>query len=107
MKSLPLNFILFSVALFFFWSCNTTQDVPADLILLNGKIAQGTTEDGFVEAISIKDGIIQSVGNESDVLKHDSDQTQVIDLNGKTVIPGLNDSHTHVVRAGLNYNMEL
>ena len=33
--------------------------------------------------------------------------TKVIDLNGRRVIPGLNDSHLHVIRGGLNYNMEL
>ena len=79
----------------------------ADLILINGKIAQGTTEEAFVEAVAIKDGIFQEVGQNADILKQRSDATKVIDLKGHTVIPGLNDSHTHVVRAGLNYNMEL
>jgi predicted amidohydrolase YtcJ len=35
------------------------------------------------------------------------DQTQLINLNKRTVIPGLNDSHTHLIRGGLNYNLEL
>ena len=34
-------------------------------------------------------------------------KTTVIDASGRTIIPGLNDSHTHVIRGGLNYNMEL
>lgn len=92
---------------FLFYACSTSQSIPADMILLNGKIAQGTDENAFVEALSIKDGIIQAVGKTDQILKHKSENTKVVDLKGKTVIPGLNDSHTHVVRAGLNYNMEL
>lgn len=88
-------------------SQTTVQNDGADLILINGKIAQGTTEDAFVEAVAIKDGIFQKVGKTNDVLEQKTDATEVIDLNGRTVIPGLNDSHTHVIRAGLNYNMEL
>ena len=34
-------------------------------------------------------------------------RSQVIDLNGRTVVPGLNDSHLHLIRGGLNYNLEL
>lgn len=79
----------------------------ADLILINGKIAQGTTEDAFVEAVAVKDGIFQKVGKNEIVLQQKTAATKVIDLKGHTVVPGLNDSHTHVVRAGLNYNMEL
>ena len=96
-------------------SCGSKQEYTskavksngADLILINGKIAQGTDEHAFVEAVAIKDGIFQKVGKNEDILKQKTNETNVIDLKGHTVIPGLNDSHTHVVRAGLNYNMEL
>ncbi len=86
---------------------STTTTDGADMILINGKIAQGTTEDAFAEAVAIKDGIFQAVGKNDEILRQKASNTQVIDLKGHTVIPGLNDSHTHVVRAGLNYNMEL
>lgn len=109
----------FKIAISIVWllavfSCESTVDKDsssaspaADLILINGKIAQGTTEDAFVEAVAIKDGRFQQVGNNDVILAKKTDATTVIDLKGHTVIPGLNDSHTHVVRAGLNYNMEL
>jgi len=84
-----------------------SAEAGADMILFNGKIAQGTTEDAFVEAVAIKDGNFQKVGSNEEVRALTSAKTEIIDLQGKTVIPGLNDSHTHVVRAGLNYNMEL
>ena len=77
------------------------------VILTNGKIAVGTAEDAFVKAIALDKGVVVETGNTAEILKLKGNRTQVIDLNGRTVIPGLNDSHTHVVRAGLNYNMEL
>jgi predicted amidohydrolase YtcJ len=47
------------------------------------------------------------VGTEKEVMAYRGDQTQIIDLNKRTAIPGLNDSHIHLIRGGLNYNLEL
>src|SRR5205807_9326005 len=47
------------------------------------------------------------VGSDRDILSLRGPATQVIDLDGRRVIPGLNDSHLHVIRGGLNFNMEL
>ncbi|MFC5460994.1 amidohydrolase [Massilia niabensis] len=79
----------------------------ADLILTNGKVATMTREGEFTQAIAVKDGKILATGSNARILKHRHAGTQVIDARGRTVIPGLNDSHTHVIREGLNYNMEL
>ncbi|MBZ2209561.1 amidohydrolase [Massilia soli] len=79
----------------------------ADLILTNGKIATMVKQGEFVQAVAIKDGKIAAAGSNAAVLKLKRADTKVIDAQGRTVIPGLNDSHTHVIRAGLNYNMEL
>jgi predicted amidohydrolase YtcJ len=79
----------------------------ADLILTNGKIATMAKEGEFVQAVAVKDGKVLATGSNSRILKLKSDQTQVIDAGGRIVIPGLNDSHLHVIREGLNYNMEL
>jgi predicted amidohydrolase YtcJ len=78
-----------------------------DLIITNGKIATMTKEGAFVQALAIKDGKIAAVGGNAQILKLKSADTQLIDAGGKTVIPGLNDSHLHVIREGLNYNAEL
>lgn len=78
-----------------------------DLIISNGKIATMVKEGEFVQAVAIKDGKIVAIGSNAKVLKLKRAGTQLIDAHGKTVIPGLNDSHTHVIREGLNYNMEL
>lgn len=79
----------------------------ATLILKNGKIATMARDGEFVQALAIRDGRIAATGSNAEVLKLQDAQTQVIDVGGRTVIPGLNDSHTHVIREGLNYNMEV
>lgn len=79
----------------------------ADLILTNGKIATMVREGEFVQALAVRDGKVLATGSNAAVLKHKTATTRVIDTGGRTVIPGLNDSHTHVIREGLNYNMEL
>lgn len=79
----------------------------ADLILTNGKIATMAKPGEFVQAVAIKDGKITATGSNARVLKQKGSTTSIVDVQGKTVIPGLIDSHTHVIREGLNYNMEL
>jgi len=79
----------------------------ADLILTNGKIATMAREGEFVQAVAVSDGKVLATGSNAEVLKLKSAATQLIDAGGRTVIPGLNDSHLHVIREGLNYNMEL
>jgi predicted amidohydrolase YtcJ len=80
---------------------------PADLILTHGKIATLDARNARVEAVAIKDGKFVAVGKDHEVLAHRGPATRVVDLQGRTAIPGLNDSHLHVIRGGLNYNMEL
>lgn len=80
---------------------------PADLILTNGRIATLDKRRPAVSAVAVKDGRFLAVGDDKDVLTHRGDKTQVIDLEKRTAIPGLNDSHLHLIRGGLNYNLEL
>src|ERR1700749_4813784 len=75
-------------------------------IYLNGRIATNATPY-FVEAIAVSNGKITSTGSSVELLRKHADATEVINLGGRTVIPGLNDSHMHPIRGGLNYNMEL
>ena len=80
--------------------------MAADTILHNAKIATNSNPS-FVEALAIADGKIVATGNEQDILRLRGPETKVIDAKGRTIIPGLNDSHMHPIRGGLNYNMEL
>ncbi len=78
-----------------------------DLILKNGRITTLWNERPSATAIAIKDGRFLLVGTENEVMQLERPRTRVIDLAGRTVIPGLNDSHMHPIRGGLHYNMEL
>ena len=79
----------------------------ADVIAYNGKIATQNEQRSIVDAVAIRDGKFLAVGTDREVMAWRGEQTQVINLNKRTAIPGLNDSHTHLIRGGLNYNLEL
>ena len=80
--------------------------MPVDVILHNAKIATNGVPS-FVEAVAIEGEKILVTGTSAEVFRHRGPSTLVIDARGRTVIPGLNDSHLHLIRGGLNYNMEL
>jgi predicted amidohydrolase YtcJ len=89
-------------------SLQTVGQQKADMILHHGKIATMVKDGEFVEAVAMKDGMILATGSSRALLsKYESKETSVIDLNGKTVVPGLNDSHIHIIREGIHYNAEL
>ncbi|OYT80333.1 MAG: amidohydrolase [Pseudomonas sp. PGPPP4] len=79
----------------------------ADLILHNGKLHTVDPERPEATAVAIRDGVFIAVGSDSDAMAHRGPATQVVDLRGRRAIPGLNDSHLHLIRGGLNYNLEL
>ncbi len=82
----------------------TSPDAEPSLILKNGKFFTGA---GFAQAVAIADGRFVAVGEEAAVMRLRRTHTKVIDVAGRTVIPGLNDSHLHLIRGGLSYNLEL
>jgi predicted amidohydrolase YtcJ len=77
-----------------------------ETIIHNAKIATNGVPS-FVEAVAIGNGKIIGTGKNDEILRLRGPETKVIDGKGRTVIPGLNDSHMHPIRGGLNYNMEL
>src|SRR5258706_10883844 len=79
----------------------------ADLIITNARIATMGERNTAAEAVAIEDGRFTAVGSEADIAAHRGVGTQTINLNNRTVVPGLNDSHLHIIRGGLNYNLEL
>lgn len=78
-----------------------------DLVLFNGKITTLDPKKPEVSSIGIKDGLVAAIGTDDEVKKLAARATPSIDLGKRRVIPGLNDSHLHLIRGGLNYNMEL
>ena len=84
------------------------KEIQPELILRNARIATllGGSRS-FAQAVAIQDGRFFAVGSDEEIMRLRGAKTEVIDLGGRTVIPGLNDSHMHPIRGGLNYNMEL
>jgi predicted amidohydrolase YtcJ len=72
----------------------------------NGKIATNAVPS-LDEAMVVEDGKILAVGSSFDLLQRYAKGAKLVDLGGRTVIPGLNDSHLHIIRGGLHYNLEL
>ncbi|HXK18397.1 MAG TPA: amidohydrolase, partial [Polyangiaceae bacterium] len=79
----------------------------ADLIIHNARVT--TLSDGQSEAtaLAVSEGRFCAVGTDASVMRLRGPSTRVVDAGGRRTIPGLIDSHTHVIRAGLNYNLEL
>jgi predicted amidohydrolase YtcJ len=79
----------------------------ADLVLRGGRIATLDPLRPEAAGVAIADGRIVAVGDAAAAMAFADATTRVVDLGGRRVIPGLVDSHTHVIRGGLHYNMEL
>jgi predicted amidohydrolase YtcJ len=78
-----------------------------DLILHRGLFTTLDRGNPTASAVAITDGVFTAVGHDRDVMKLAGPATKVIDLKGKRVLPGLIDNHLHIIRGGLNFNMEL
>ncbi|WP_010483536.1 amidohydrolase [Pseudomonas sp. S9] len=74
---------------------------PADLILQNGKIYTGNSQQPWAEAIAIKAGKIIAIGGADDVMAYRNADTSVVDLDKKMAMPGINDAHAHPTWGGL------
>ncbi len=112
MKS-SLNFLLLAVIL---GSCigheaefarSLSAPSFADLILINGKVVTLDKNSSIKEAVAVKDGKIAAVGNDGEMRQWRGPQTREINLAGRTVIPGLIDSHIHATAACINWDSEL
>jgi predicted amidohydrolase YtcJ len=79
---------------------SASKPCMADLALINGKVITVDEKFSYAEAVSVKDGKIQAVGTTAEIKQLTGPDTEVVDLKGKTVMPGLNDSHLHLVGSG-------
>src|SRR5258706_15913710 len=82
------------------------MNVP-DLILYRGLFTTLDPGNPSANAVAIKDGVFIAVGREEDVMPLAGAKTKKVDLKGRRVLPGLIDNHLHIIRGGLNFNMEL
>ena len=78
-----------------------------DLVLLNGKVVTVDAGSSLQEALAIRGGRILAVGRSVEIKRLAGPTTRTVDLGGRTVIPGLIDSHLHAVRAALSFGTEV
>ena len=79
-----------------------SADRPADLVLTGGRIATMDAARSWATALAVRDGRIVAVGPDADVRTHIGPRTRVIELRGRTVVPGFQDAHVHPVGGGLD-----
>jgi predicted amidohydrolase YtcJ len=95
------------VGMFVLFAAIPTFAQSPDTVLVNGKILTVDSRSSVREALAIRDGRIVAVGTSADMRKLAGPQSRVIDLGGRTVIPGLVDSHLHAIRAALSFTTEV
>ena len=78
-----------------------------DTILVNGKIVTADAQSSVRSALAVREGRIAALGSDADIRKLAGPRTRTIDLQGRTVIPGLIDSHMHATRAALSFSTEV
>jgi hypothetical protein len=78
-----------------------------DLILHRGRFTTLDQSNPIASAVAIRDGLFMEVGRDEDVMPLAGRATRIIDLKGRRALPGLIDNHLHIIRGGLNFNMEL
>ena len=95
---------IFSLALLaavIFTACGPSHET-ADIVFKNGTVYTVDDQNTVVEAVAVKDGLIIATGTSADIALHEGDDTEVIDLAGKTMTPGFIESHGHLM--GIGYN---
>jgi predicted amidohydrolase YtcJ len=85
---------------------NSHADSP-DVILHHGRFTTLDRSKPVASAVAIRQGVFTTVGSDAEVMPLAGSGTRVIDLQGRPVLPGLIDNHLHIIRGGLNFNMEL
>src|SRR5689334_4309774 len=80
---------------------------PIDLVLFNGQILTVDPSDSVAQAVAIANGAIAAVGSNERIRALAGPQTRLVDLNGRTVTPGLIDSHVHFSEAATMYTIDL
>ncbi|MGN7874818.1 amidohydrolase [Roseateles sp. 22389] len=88
-------------------SFSRSAGMTPDLVLFNGRFTTLDRTRPSAEAVAIQDGRFLSVGGNQEILALAGATTRRIDLKGRGVLPGLIDNHLHIIRGGLNFNMEL
>ena len=93
---------IFLFAALFAWACASGPENPADSVFINGIVYTVDETNPKAEAVAVKDGLILAVGTTAEIQEYIGENTEVIDLEGKTMTPGFIESHAHLM--GIGYN---
>ncbi|WP_111670822.1 amidohydrolase [Algoriphagus litoralis] len=96
------NISLIIFAALFAWACKSGPENPADQVFINGIVYTVDEANPKAQAVAVKDGLILAVGTSAEIQAYVTESTEVIDLQGKTMTPGLIESHAHLM--GIGYN---
>ncbi|WP_322548277.1 amidohydrolase [Stenotrophomonas geniculata] len=77
------------------------------LVIRNARITTLDPQQPHAQALAVQQGRIVAVGSDEEIMRGWGNEATLIDAQGRRLLPGLNDSHTHLIRGGLNYNLEL
>jgi predicted amidohydrolase YtcJ len=106
-SSLRRFFVIFPIMTFGIFVPASMLASPADILLVNARIVTLDKTSSITEALAIDAGRITATGSADEIRKLAGAATRIIDLGGRTVIPGLIDSHIHSIRAGFHYASEV
>ena len=107
MRITVLKVLFAALALRLLTSILFAQQPPPDLILFNGKVFTSNSSRPYVEALAIRGERIAGVGSSKDIAGLAGKETKLIDLGGRTVIPGINDAHVHLGADPSHYDLPL
>ena len=93
---------LLGILVFALVSCSKGPENPADKVFTNGIIYTVDEKNPTAQAVAVKDGLILAVGTNEEIQAYVGESTELIDLQGKTMTPGLIESHAHLM--GIGYN---
>ena len=94
--------VILTVMMISLQQCKPGSLEGADIVLINGKIISVDSGFNIYSGVAIQDGKILAVGTEKEILSLKGDKTRLIDLKGRTVVPGLIDNHVHSVTASIS-----
>jgi predicted amidohydrolase YtcJ len=95
------------VSLYFALAVSPVSAQSADTVLFNGKVLTVDKDFSIKQALAIGHGEVLATGTTAAMKKLAGDKTKMIDLGGRTVIPGLTDGHIHGIRAALTFGTEI
>ncbi len=100
MKKTTIFLAIIAIVLVAFTNRPVKVDIKADRIFINGTVLTIDSVNSIKQAVAIKDGKILAVGSTEDITRLKSPQTEIVDLKGKTLIPGFIDGHSHFMSMG-------